>query len=177
MGAPAGAWLAGFIDETTLLLLFAALMLVVAARMWATEGVTSAPSGSETDPAVAFSPRQWSSLTGVGVATGVLSGLFGVGGGFVIVPGLVLFAGMGVHRAVATSLMVIALISASGLASHLVAGQSVALGITGLFVLGGVLGVELGSRLGRRLSGAGLRRTFAAAMVAVASFIVLQSVA
>ena len=59
-------------------------------------------------------------LVVAGLLTGVLSGLFGVGGGFVIVPALVFVTGMGIHRAVATSLMVITLVGASGVVSHLV---------------------------------------------------------
>lgn len=178
IGAPAGAWLAAFVDDTTLLVLFAGLMLVVAARMWQGAGrARTTPADTSADATPNRPIQQWAWLTGIGVVTGVLSGLFGVGGGFVIVPGLVLFTGMSVHRAVATSLMVIAMVSAAGLASHVVAGQSVALGVTGLFVLGGVLGVELGSRMGRRLSGAGLQKVFAAAMIAVAGFIVIRNVA
>ena len=72
-------------------------------------------------PAVEIATAICSSLRGargcwqhVGIATGVLSGLFGVGGGFVIVPALVLFSSMAIHRAVGTSLLVITLVSISG---------------------------------------------------------------
>ena len=88
--------------------------------------------------------RCFAVLVVAGLAAGVLSGLFGVGGGFVIVPALVLVTGMGIHRAVATSLLVIALVSASGVASYLVAGRPLPLALTGLFVAGGVAGMELG---------------------------------
>ena len=66
----------------------------------------------------ALTSRCFAVLVVAGLATGVLSGLFGVGGGFVIVPALVLVTGLDIHRAVATSLLVIALVSASGVASY-----------------------------------------------------------
>ena len=97
-------------------------------------------------------------LVVAGVATGVLSGLFGVGGGFVVVPALVLFSGMGIHRAVATSLLVIALVSASGVASKLLAGEPLAAGVTGLFVVGGIAGLGLGTVVARKLSPVSSRR-------------------
>jgi uncharacterized membrane protein YfcA len=84
---------------------------------------------------------------------------------------------MGIHRAVATSLLAITLISASGVASYVAAGRPLPLGVTGLFVLGGVGGMWLGTRLGRRLSGPRLQRIFAAAMVAVAAYIVARGTA
>lgn len=76
---------------------------------------------------------------------------------------------------IATSLLVIALVSASGVAAYLAAGRPLPLGVAGLFVLGGVGGMELGTLLGRRLGGPGLQKLFAAAMVAVAAFIVAKT--
>ena len=104
--------------------------------------------------------------------TGVLSGLFGVGGGFVIVPALVLFSGMAIHRAVGTSLLVITLISASGVASHLLAGREIPIDTTLFFVAGGVLGMFAGIWASRYLSGPALQKVFAVAIVAVAVFVI-----
>lgn len=63
-----------------------------------------------------------------------------------------LVGGLEIHRATATSLLVIALVSAAGVASYLYAGRPLDLDLTALFVGGGVVGMELGTRLGRRLS-------------------------
>ena len=117
-------------------------------------------------------------LVVAGLAAGVLSGLFGVGGGFVIVPALVLVTGMGIHRAVATSLLVIALVGASGVASYVAAGRPLPLALTAP-VRGrrAWRGWNSGTLLGRRLGGPGLQKLFASAMVAVAAFIVLKSLA
>jgi hypothetical protein len=115
-------------------------------------------------------------LAAAGLVTGVLSGLFGVGGGFVIVPALVLTTSLDIHRAVATSLLVIALVSAAGVASYLAAGRVLPWESTGLFVAGGIGGMGLGSLVARRLSGPGLQKVFAVAMLVVAVFIVTKSV-
>lgn len=194
VGAPAGSWIGGRVPEGILLALFAGLMVLVAVRMWVqasrrpeeARAVRAAldpiPAG-ERGPACRRDPSGRLHLTSrcflvlvvAGLVAGVLSGLFGVGGGFVIVPALVLVTGMGIHRAVATSLLVIALVSASGVASSLAAGRPVPLALTALFVAGGFAGLELGTLAGRRLRGPGLQKLFASAMVAVAGFIVAKS--
>lgn len=189
-GAPVGAWVAGFLPESLLLLLFAGLMVIVAVRLWM-QSTRAAPAGEASGrcEAAADGPSCQRDETGaliissrcavllliVGVIAGVLSGLFGVGGGFVIVPALVLFSRMPIHRAVGTSLMVIALVSVSGIASHLLAGGPIAPGTTALFVAGGVGGLLAGQAIGRRLSGPVLQRVFVVAIVAVAIFIVSRN--
>lgn len=90
-------------------------------------------------------------------------------------PALVLFGGMAIHRAVATSLIVIALVSAAGVTSYLVAGRPLAWILTGLFIIGGIVGMGLGMRLSRRLSGPTLQKGFALALVIVAAFIMAQN--
>jgi uncharacterized membrane protein YfcA len=195
IGAPAGSWLGGRVPEGILLVLFAVLMVLVAVRMWVQASrrpeearavrASSATPPDEHGPSCRRDPEGRLDLTSrclavlvvAGLAAGVLSGLFGVGGGFVIVPALVLVTGMGIHRAVATSLLVIALVGASGVASYVAAGRPLPLALTALFILGGVAGMELGTLLGRRLGGPGLQKLFASAMVAVAAFIVLKSLA
>ncbi len=193
LGAPVGAWLSGLISETVLLALFAMLMLVVALRMWSKASetaITGLPVACSAEAADVDGPACRRDINGnllltsrcawllaaVGIVTGVLSGLFGVGGGFVIVPALVLFSGMAIHRAVGTSLLVITLVSISGIASHLFAGRMISIETTALFVVGGVAGLFLGDLAGRRLSGAALQRVFAMAIVAVAIFVIVRTV-
>jgi len=193
LGAPIGSVLAGLMPENVLLALFAVLMVVVATRMWTqagrranggasavhaseSPGMTRSTCRRDCDGRLILTSRCAAVLIATGVATGILSGLFGVGGGFVIVPALVLFSGMEIHLAIGTSLMVISLVSLSGVGSILVAGRSIGVGITLLFIVGGVLGMIVGSRLGRRLSGPALQRVFAAAIVAVAVFVIVRTV-
>lgn len=179
--APGGAWIAGRVSESLLLFLFAGLMIVVAARMWQQAARAQAEPPPPASPAPvaaeADAPRVRSLplLLLLGVLTGVLSGLFGVGGGIVIVPALVLVAGTPIHRAVGTSLMVIALVSASSITALALAGRSIDPAVTGLFVLGGVGGLFAGQRLGRRLSGPALQKVFVFAILAVAVFVIAKN--
>jgi uncharacterized protein len=189
-GAPIGSWIAGQMPETLLLLLFAGLMVAIAMRMWRQ---TPSPAASEfacppADEAHGPTCRRDASgtliltsrcavlLLMLGLLTGILSGLFGVGGGFVIVPALVLFSSMTIHRAVGTSLLVISLVSVSGVAAHLWAGRDIPLGMTGLFILGGLAGLAAGQQIGRRLSSLVLQRVFVVAILAVAAFVIFRTV-
>ncbi len=189
LGAPFGSWISGQIPASVLLLAFAGLMLYVAIRMWRgttrqkTDTVTCtngdvSPATCQRDAAgrLVLTSRCGLLLVCVGLATGVLSGLFGVGGGFVIVPALVLFSGMSMHHAVGTSLMVIALVSVSGVTAHLTAGREIDPAMTLLFIVGGVAGLFAGQQLGKRLSGPMLARVFAVAIVAVAVYVILRNV-
>lgn len=195
LGAPVGSWAARLLPDAVLMLLFAGLMLTIAVRMWMQAGrsVGNLPGcmpGDETDQMSAIDgPRCRRDtegrliLTGrcarllllVGVLSGMLSGMFGVGGGFIIVPALVLFSGMSMLRALGTSLMVIALVSASGFASLLWAGQQISCEITSLFVAGGLIGLFIGQSVAHRLSSSTLQRVFSLAILLVAAFVILRN--
>lgn len=189
LGAPIGTWFASLIPEFIILLLFAGLMVIVAARMWhhASRPVVTKqrcpPSDSASEPTcqrdafgiLVMNSRCAVLLLGTGVLTGILSGAFGVGGGFVIVPALILFSGMVIHRAVGTSLMVITLVSVSGVASQLWAGRTISPTVTILFVIGGIAGMFAGQRIGRRLSGPTLQKVFVMAILVVAVFVIMRN--
>ena len=190
IGAPIGTWLARFVPDALLLMSFAGVMLIVAWRLWQqasrstplrTHCTDASPDSGPTCQrdsvgSLILSSRCAMLLLIVGVLTGVLSGLFGVGGGFVIVPALVLFSGMAIHRAVGTSLMVISLVSVSGITSQVMSGQSISPTVTSLFVLGGIAGLFAGQQLGRRLSGPHLQKVFVVAILAVAIFVIVRNI-
>jgi uncharacterized membrane protein YfcA len=194
-GAPVGQWLSGWISETLLLTGFAVLMLVVAVRMWrqsathpgAAEAIHDRPAEALEDEGpscrrdasgvLRLSSRCTAVLVFAGVGTGVLSGLFGVGGGFIIVPALLFFTGMSVHRAVATSLMAISLIGASGVAAYLVRSGALNVQLMLLFIVGGLAGLVAGTLTARRLSGPVLQRVFAGAIVLVAVYMLVKNIA
>lgn len=191
LGAPVGSWLAVQIPETALLTLFALLMLIVAVMMWTKAAAkpelpgvcapgevdADGPSCRRNDDGNLLLTSSCALLlAAVGVATGVLSGLFGVGGGFVIVPALVLFSGMSIHRAVGTSLLVIALVSISGIGSHLLVGRTISVETTAWFGGGGVIGMFVGNWAGQRLSRPALQKVFAGAIIAVAIFVIVRTV-
>jgi uncharacterized protein len=193
-GAPLGTWLGEWLPESLLLLLFAGLMIAVALRMWvqASKSPDEAavvrasirpPNTLAAGPACRRDPTGRLALTSrclvvlliSGVATGVLAGLFGVGGGFVIVPALVLLTNLDIHRAVATSLLVIALISGAGLASHLLAGRSIPLETALPFAGGGVLGLGIGTWGGHLVPPVLLQKFFSIVIVVVAVYVLFSS--
>ncbi|MFM1996237.1 MAG: hypothetical protein RLZZ111_624 [Planctomycetota bacterium] len=187
--APVGSWLGDRIPPHLLLVAFAALMLVIAVRMWRKaadrgEREASCVFASGVGPTCScdaagqlrMTTRCFALLTLVGLAVGLLSGLFGVGGGFLIVPALVAFATMDVFRAVGTSLFVMTLVGAAAVASQLAAGRAIPLDIAGGFLAGSVPGLFAGSWIGRRLAGPTLARVFAVAIVLVAAFIIAKTV-
>jgi len=98
-------------------------------------------------------------------------GMFGVGGGIVIVPALVMFSGMPIHRAVGTSLLVIVLISFSGGVTHVLANHDMSLKVTILFIAGGVLGLFISNFVAKKISGPRLQRVFAVSIIVIAIFI------
>lgn len=192
LGAPVGSYLSKLVPENVLLLMFSVLMFVVAQRMWSKARnpvLSSGVSPTECEPGPDRSACQRDAdgklrltsrcarlLAIVGLMTGVLSGMFGVGGGFVIVPALVIFSGMAIHQAVGTSLFVIVLVSVSGVASHLANGNELSLETTLQFMVGGFAGMWLGGIVAKRLKGPSLQKTFSIAVVLVAIFVIFKSV-
>jgi uncharacterized membrane protein YfcA len=182
LGAPLGSFLNQKIGGELLLLLFSGLMVVVAIRMWKQAAEVTKPAevgataGSRlSDRRVDVPKRSLSLLCLVGFATGLLCGFFGVGGGFIIVPALVLFSGIPIHRAIATSLLIISLLCASALTTYWFGDRAIDLVLAGLFVLGGSVGTWLGAKFCSALSGPLLQKLFSAAMVLVAIFVTARN--
>ena len=117
LAAVAGTWLNHRVPEQVLLALFALVMLAAAAAMLRKRG-----GGAEGKAREDYDARGWLTLGLTGLGTGLMTGFFGVGGGFVIVPALVPVLGLPMRAAVGTSLMIIALNSASGPVARLGSG-------------------------------------------------------
>jgi len=185
--APLGSWLGEHLPPQLLLVSFAVLMLLIAARMWWRADQAIPPPaeacGPEDGPSCSRDPEGKLRLTSrcamllatIGLTVGLLSGLFGVGGGFLIVPALVTFASMGLSRAVGTSLLVMSLVGLAGVAGHLLQGREVPWEVTLLFVAGSVPGLFIGSALTRKLPRALLSKIFAAMILAVAVFVIART--
>lgn len=188
--APIGRLAAHQVSDTVLLTSFAILSTAIAARMlWQSiyhpeqasvvrASIDSAPS----DPLLCqlsdngkfdWRPRCVTGLTVGGIMTGLLSGFFGVGGGFLVVPFLTQLNGVSMRNAVATSLVIIAIISSSGFVTHL-STESVNLQQLWLLGLGGMIGMALGSLSSRQLAGATLQRIFAVTIVVMATVILMR---
>ena len=105
---------------------------------------------------------------------GLLTGFFGVGGGFLIVPALVLVGNFPTHQAVGTSLLIIAMASVSGFLGHLSFG-TVDLTVVKLFVLGGLGGVLAGTVLAGRVPEQKLARAFGWFTIIVALYLIYEN--
>jgi uncharacterized protein len=171
LGALAGAWLHHQLRGDVVLVLFSLLMVAAAAAMLRRRTADRAEQFEE-----GYDARGWARLAAVGLGIGFLSGFFGVGGGFLIVPALVLVLGLPMRYAAGTSLVAIALNAAWGLAGHLRFG-GLEWGLTGLVVVGGLAGVLAGGRLSGRLPDRSLRRAFAMLVLGVAVYTFTRSAA
>ncbi|MGI8632194.1 MAG: sulfite exporter TauE/SafE family protein [Solirubrobacterales bacterium] len=169
--AIAGSLLNAMLDEDILLLAFAVVMVGGAVAM-----VLGADARQASFRPWRFGIRAGAAarVAGLGAAIGFLTGLFGVGGGFVIVPALVLGLGFSMTEAVATSLLVIAMNAASGLIVR-IADSGVDWAVALPFAASTLAGVLLGKRLADRTSDRRLTLAFAAVVVAVAVYTAIDS--
>jgi len=149
LGAWGGASGHRLVREEILLILFG-LLLLLARALVARQRALLVTTEREQSCAVLFPRTCWLKVGGVGAAVGIMNGLFGVGGGFMIVPALVLILGFPRKLAVGTSLTVIALISIGGIVGHLQIGY-IQWELLAYIVAGSVGGMLLGVRLGQWL--------------------------
>lgn len=171
LGAWFGAMLGKAMDGQQLLALFALLMLVVAGMMFRSRG-------SEGDPAVVLNRGNAPKLLGSGAVTGLLSGFFGIGGGFLVVPGLIASTGMPILFAVGSSLVAVTAFGLTTGLSYAASGQ-VLWPLAAIFVAGGALGGVLGARAALRLSSRKglLNSTLAGLIVLVALYMLYRAAA
>ena len=168
-GAFAGSVLGKMMDGQKLLALFALLMLVIAVLMLKTRARIGLPD-------VQMSWTNLPAIVGLGVATGTLSGFFGIGGGFLIVPALMLATGMSIINAVSSSLVAVTAFGLTTAASYAWSGL-ISWGLAGLFVAGGIGGGLIGTRSARLLSArrGALNMVFAAVIIAVALYMLARN--
>ena len=169
-GTYLGAVIAAYVPGIVQLALFAVVMLLASVMMLRPIDLAAAAGR----PARAY----WKiAVDGLGV--GVLTGLVGVGGGFLIVPALVLLGGMGMHRAVATSLIIIALKSFSGFYKYLdvLDAQNLALDwpVLGIVTALGIAGSVVGGKIANRLPQDTLKRWFAIFLILMGLYILARS--
>ncbi|NEX60984.1 sulfite exporter TauE/SafE family protein [Noviherbaspirillum galbum] len=183
--APLGAWLAQRVDTRFLSLVFALVLLWVAYKTFresAAHGTKPGSPGRATPPCIRDAEDGrfiWTSkcagaLSLSGSLAGALSGLLGVGGGFVMVPALQRYTDLAMQSVVATSLAVIALISLAGVVTSISAGHfNLAVGLP--FSAGALAGMAAGSMLSSRLPTRYLKIAFAGICVVVAAGMIAKS--
>lgn len=182
LAAPLGAWVGTKLPAQLSLLLFAALMIFIGIRMLLRkEKAGDVPLSwmscdLQPDGRPHFSFSCAGKLIGAGAVTGVLSGIFGVGGGFLVVPALLVVTCVGIEQALATSLVGIFLISASGFAAnaqHLAAGDW---SPAGFFLIGSALGMTGGAWLKQFIPARGLQLLFGISVIGTAIYVILKNV-
>jgi uncharacterized membrane protein YfcA len=171
VGAFVGSIFGKMLDGQKLLALFALLMLVIALLMLRTRSRDGLP---DVDMTLANMPA----ITGLGVATGTLSGFFGIGGGFLIVPALMLATGMSTMNAVSSSLVAVTAFGLTTAASYAWSGL-VSWPLAGLFIGGGIIGGLFGTRSARLLSArrGALNIVFAGVIILLALYMLVRNLA
>jgi uncharacterized protein len=169
VGALIGSTIGKAVDGHRLVLLFAILMLVVGASMLRPR------RGGGTDIA-ALTPATIARVTGIAFGVGLLAGFFGIGGGFLFVPGLIFATGMPIINAIGTSLLAV---GAFGLATALnyAASGLVDWPVAAEFIGGGIVGGWIGMKLACHLAAqrSTLNRVFAGLIFVVAFYIIWRS--
>lgn len=177
--AVAGTWLNQRVAEPALLLAFAALTLIAAAALLLDAHATPVPEpggggvvvGAPPVSAVGAGAR----IAVGGVAVGFLTGFLGVGGGFLVVPFLVIGLRIPMNRAIGTSLLIITMNSVAALGTR-AGGAELDWSLLVPFTTAAILGSILGKRVGDRLSAVTLARVFAALLLLVGASVAVQSV-
>ncbi|MCD4850977.1 sulfite exporter TauE/SafE family protein [Arthrobacter sp. AK01] len=174
-GIPAawgGAAVGRLLDPNILMLAFAVIMVAAGIRMLAKP--RESDGSCSTGPNRAFrscAPK----AVGVGLLVGFLTGLLGVGGGFLITPALTILLGLRLKQAVGTSLAIIVINSAAGFSAH-AAGYTIDWATTLAFAVPAILGSLVAARVARRLKDKYVRISFAVLIFAVAAWVTTGAV-
>jgi uncharacterized membrane protein YfcA len=172
LGAYLGAFGAHFVSSPVQMLVFAALLLAAAILMLKPVKMDSAGQAPKK--------RAFWKIAIDGLVVGAVTGLVGVGGGFLIIPALVLMGGLSMRLAVGTSLVIIAAKSFVGFYEYLNVLDALSLSIdwqvVGLFSVLGILGGWLGHKVSHKVDQAMLKRVFALFLVVMGAFILSQNV-
>lgn len=170
-GAYLGAWFSQFMPGELQLAIFAGVMLLAAVMMFGRQAPTGESAGMRV---------HWKVMID-GLGVGVLTGVVGVGGGFLIVPALVFLGGLPMQLAIGTSLFIIAVKSVSGFVKYVdvlaEAGLSVHWDLVFLFSALGIVGSFVGGRIGAYVPQEHLKRVFAVFLLLMGGMIFGQNVA
>lgn len=173
-GTYGGAAIAAYVTGTFQLLLFAGVMIIAAVTMFRDEKKHRDPKG---DIEIMHA---WWKIVLEGIAVGILTGLVGVGGGFLIVPALVLLGGLPMSLAVGTSLLIIAMKSFSGFFKYMDVlanlGMSMNWELILVFSLIGAVGSLVGKKVGGKISNENLKKGFAVFLILMGSYIVYANI-
>lgn len=171
-GVIAGTALGSAVSGGALLAAFAVIMLLAAAATWRKADA----DGAEHHTArVSCPPLRLERDLLAGLLVGAMTGFFGVGGGFLIVPTLVITLALAMRLAVGTSLVIIAATSVMALVAHLLAGRGLDVGLTAAMTSACIVGALAGAAVAGRLPQRQLGRGFAGLVTTVAGYLLISA--
>ncbi|BBJ27475.1 sulfite exporter TauE/SafE family protein [Athalassotoga saccharophila] len=173
VGAFLGSYFNALMPSYLILYLFAALMVVIGIMM-----LTRKNYGKDDEIPSLKNLKglsEWSKFVGAGLFIGLMTGFFGVGGGFLIVPVLVLILDFPMKHAIATSLMVIALNCLWGILSRLGGVGTIAWGTALYLVIGAVAGIVIGVLIAKKIRPGSLTKIFAYFVIALAIYMFVRT--
>ncbi len=179
VGTFAGAKIGIRMPDLLQLGLFAVIMYLAAYRMLRPKRIAPDQGGSSESDAGSGQRAVSAHLGHIavhGIFVGILAGIVGVGGGFLIVPALVLLSNLTIKRAVGTSLAVVAAQAFSGFAGY-IGSVSIDYGVMGTFTAVAVVSSIVGGAISHRLSAVMLKKSFGVFLVIVATYIVIKEFA
>ncbi|MDZ7773219.1 MAG: sulfite exporter TauE/SafE family protein [Balneolaceae bacterium] len=176
-GTYLGAIIAGYVSATFQIILFAAVMVAAAVMMFRDKKEMERSSAGSGGGRI---QHAWWKIMLEGLAVGVLTGLVGVGGGFLIVPALVLLGGLPMHLAVGTSLAIITLKSFTGFFKYIDVLRDLEMAMDWnlilVFSLIGAVGSIVGRTLAGKISNEKLKKGFAVFLIVMGAYIMYQYV-
>jgi uncharacterized protein len=173
-GIALGTLAAEAVSGPLLLAAFALIMLAAAHATWRKANEDDGKAGGTWEGGGTCPPLRLPRDLVAGGAVGLVTGFFGVGGGFLIVPTLAIALAFTMRTAVGTSLVIITATSLMGLIAHLLAGRSLNVDVTAAMTGGCVLGAVAGAALADRIPQRALGRGFATMVVAVAGYLLIS---
>jgi uncharacterized membrane protein YfcA len=173
-GVAAGTLVGEAVGDALLIAAFALLMLAAAYATWRRADEDEPGGDGEWERTGACPPLRLPRDAFIGAAVGFVTGLFGVGGGFLIVPTLAVALAFTLRTAVGTSLAIITGTALLGLAAHLVAGRELDVEVTTAMTLACVAGAVAGAAVSARLSQRVLGRAFAIMVAGVAGYLLVS---
>jgi len=175
IGSFIGASVGLLVHGSSLLFFFGILMIVVAVLMWRNKGKPARPVDDVMKEIESSCKIRYDRILPTGFAVGLLSGFFGIGGGFLIVPGLIFSAGLCMLRAVGTSLIAVGTFGVVSAIRYTMAGEISVL-ISLLYLAGGVAGGYLGTKIATSIPRGMLRKIFAIIIILVAIYLMYQNI-
>ena len=173
-----GVNLAGIVSPVWLTMAFSLVMLIVAYRIFfnkVNDHENPPCKVNQTTGRLIWNVKTASFLAGIGVVAGLLTGLLGVGGGFVIVPALRKFTDLDMRSIVATSLMIIFLIGGVSITAHVLDGFQYPVSVTLTFVLACIVGMLIGRSLMHRIESNRVQKIFATTVIGVAVYLIYSA--